>query len=210
MEEQQKQDFSSQGTKFIRLYSFILQITPFEDVELHKLYVYLTYLLKKLPKEKGSTVHLADEIALEYYTIKKTFEGSVSLTPDDGNIPVVPVRFAGTLAKEEQKEYLSTIIEKLNKRFGTNFTKADQLSVEQIKEDFAADEDLVRKAKTNTIEDFRFAFEKVFMNKVIDRLNQNQSFFTRVLDDEPFRNVLMEYMLVETYEKLRASQHMIT
>ncbi|HHU32551.1 MAG TPA: hypothetical protein GXZ50_07815, partial [Clostridia bacterium] len=99
---------------------------------------------------------------------------------------------------------------KLNKRFGTNFTKADQLSVEQIKEDFAADEDLVRKAKTNTIEDFRFAFEKVFMNKVIDRLNQNQSFFTRVLDDEPFRNVLMEYMLVETYEKLRASQHMIT
>ena len=210
MEEQQKQDFSSQGTKFIRLYSFILQITPFEDVELHKLYVYLTYLLKKLPKEKGSTVHLADEIALEYYTIKKTFEGSASLTPDDENVPVTPVRFAGTLAKEEQKEYLSTIIEKLNKRFGTNFTKADQLSVEQIKEDFAADEDLVRKAKTNTIEDFRFAFEKVFMNKVIDRLNQNQSFFTRVLDDEPFRNVLMEYMLVETYEKLRASQHMIT
>jgi type I restriction enzyme, R subunit len=52
LEEQRKQDFSSQATKYIRLYSFILQITPFEDVELHKLYVYLTYLLKKLPKKK--------------------------------------------------------------------------------------------------------------------------------------------------------------
>ena len=204
LEEQRKQDFSSQATKYIRLYSFILQITPFEDVELHKLYVYLTYLLKKLPKEKGSTVHLADEIALEYYTTKKTFEGSISLTPDDENVPVTPVKFAGTGVKEEQEEYLSSIIERLNKRFGTDFTKADQLSVEQIKEDFAADEDLVQKAKTNTIDDFRLAFEKVFINKVIDRMDQNQAFFTRVLDDEQFKNALMEYMLIETYEKLNS------
>jgi len=205
LDEQQKQDFSSQATKFIRLYSFILQITPFEDIELHKLYVYLTYLLRKLPKEKGSTIHLADEIALEYYTIKKTFEGSISLTPDDENIPVTPVRFAGTAVREEEKEYLSTIIERLNKRFGTNFTKADQLSIEQIKEDFAADDDLVLKAKTNTVEDFRLAFEKVFIDKVVDRMDQNRAFFTRVLDDEQFRNALMEYMLIETYEKLRGN-----
>lgn len=203
LEEQRKQDFSSQATKYIRLYSFILQITPFEDVELHKLYVYLTYLLKKLPKGKGSTVHLADEIALEYYTTRKTFEGSISLTADD-EVPVTPVKFAGTGVKEEQEEYLSSIIERLNKRFGTDFTKADQLSVEQIKEDFAADEDLVQKAKTNTIDDFRLAFEKVFINKVIDRMDQNQAFFTRVLDDEQFKNALMEYMLVETYEKLNS------
>lgn len=202
LDEQHKEDFSSQATKFIRLYSFILQITPFEDVELHKLYVYLTYLLKKLPKEKGSTIHLADEIALEYYAAKKTFEGSISLTSDDENVPVTPVKFAGTGVKEEQEDYLSSIIQRLNNRFGTDFTKADQLSVEQIKEDFAADEDLVQKAKTNTIDDFRFAFEKVFINKVIDRMEQNQSFFTRVLDDEQFKNALMEYMLVETYEKL--------
>ncbi|HAZ38138.1 MAG TPA: hypothetical protein DCY71_09900, partial [Clostridiaceae bacterium] len=64
------------------------------------------------------------------------------------------------------------------------------------------DEDLVQKAKTNTIDDFRFAFEKVFINKVIDRMDQNQTFFTRVLDDEQFKNALMEYMLTETYEKL--------
>ena len=204
LEEQRKQDFNSQAVKFVRLYSFILQITPFEDVELHKLYVYLTYLLKKLPKEKGSTVHLADEIALEYYTVKKTFEGSISLTPDDENVPVAPVRFAGAGAREEEKEYLSSIIERLNKRFGTNFTKAQQLSVEQIKEDFAADKDMVQKAKTNTIEDFRFAYEKVFIDKVIDRMDEDRSFYTRVLDDEQFRKALMDYMLVEVYEKLNS------
>jgi type I restriction enzyme R subunit len=30
---------------------------------------------------------LAVEIALVYYTTKKTFEGRVSLTPEDENIP---------------------------------------------------------------------------------------------------------------------------
>ena len=203
LDDQQKQDFSSQAGKYIRLYSFILQITPFQDVELHKLYVYLTYLLKKLPRNKGAMVDLSDEIALEYYTIKKTFEGSASLTPEYENVPVTPTRFAGEAVREEQKEYLSTIIERLNKRFGTNFTKADQLSIEQIKEDFANDKDLVQKAKTNTIEDFRYAFEKEFIDKVIDRMDQNQAFFTRILDDEQFKDALMEYMLVETYQKLK-------
>lgn len=204
-DEQHKQDFNSQAVKYVRLYSFILQITPFEDVELHKLYVYLTYLLKKLPKGKGFTVHLADEIALEYYTIKKTFEGSVSLTPEDENVPVSPVKFSGAGVKEDQSEYLSSIIDRLNKRFGTDFTRVDQLSVEQIKEDFANDEGLVQKAKTNTLDDFRLAFEKVFINKVIDRMDQNQAFFTKILDDEQFKNALMDLMLVDTYEKLNKS-----
>jgi type I restriction enzyme R subunit len=44
----------------------------------------------------------------------------------------------------------------------------------------------------------------VFIDKVIDRMDQNQAFFTRVLDDEHFKKALMEYMLVETYEKLNS------
>ena len=42
------------------------------------------------------------------------------------------------------------------------------------------------------------------MNKVIDRMDQNQTFFARILDDEQFKNALMDLMLVETYEKLNS------
>lgn len=58
-------------------------------------------------------------------------------------------------------------------------------------------------AKTNTIDDFKYPYEKAFMDKVIDRMDQNLAFFGRILDDEQFRIALMEYMLIETYEKLR-------
>lgn len=201
--EETKEDFNSQAVKFTRLYSFLLQITPFEDVELFKLYLYLTYLLKKLPKGKTSRIDLTDKVALEYYTNKKTFEGSLSLSPKDDTVPLTPVKFAGTGVREEQAEYLSTIIEQLNKRFGTDFTAADQLSVEQIKEDFARDAEMITKAKNNSMEDFRYAFQKAFMGKVVDRMSQNEKFFMKILDDEQFANALMELMLSEVYDKLQ-------
>ncbi|MDK2788954.1 MAG: type restriction enzyme subunit [Epulopiscium sp.] len=204
--EDKQDSFKKRATKFIRLYSFLLQITPFEDVELFKVYLYLTYLLKKLPKGGTSPIDLTDKVALEYYTNKKTFEGSLSLSPQDGTVPLSPVKFVGTGEKKEQKEHLSTIIEELNKRFGTDFTPADQLSIEQIKEEFAQDVEMVTKAKNNTLEDFQYAFQKAFMSKVVDRMNQNTKFFMKVLDDEQFAKALMELILIEVYEKLKKAE----
>jgi type I restriction enzyme R subunit len=208
--EPMKLEFNSNSAKFIRLYAFILQITPLQDTNLHRLYIYLTYLLRKLPKGKSTAVNLADDVALEFYSNKKVFEGSVSLTPDTDNVPLTPTQFAGGGGKEAEKEKLSTIIERLNDRFNTDFTPADQLSIEQIKEDFAMDADLVQKAKANSIDEFKFAFDKAFINKVIDRMEQNEKFFTKILDDEQFKTALMEQMLMETYQKLNSTVSMIS
>ena len=39
--------------------------------------------------------------------------------------------------------------------------------------------------------------------KVVERISNNEKFFTRVLDDEEFRTALMDEMLNETYHRLR-------
>ena len=194
--------FYDQAVKFESLYSFIIQITPFEDVSLQKLYIFLSFLLRKLPRGTQSAVKVSDEVAMEYYKVNKTFDGDLSLTKDDETAPLPPVNYPGSKKKDEEKEALSVIIERLNARFGTDFTKADQLTIEQIKEEFSKDADMVKKAKNNSIEDFKYAFEKAFISKVIDRMDQNQAFFAKVLDDEEFKDALMDYMLKETYQKL--------
>ncbi|MEG6616589.1 hypothetical protein V6C27_09200 [Peptococcaceae bacterium 1198_IL3148] len=199
----EQDEFKSAGAKYVRLYSFILQIGPFADVDLHKLYIYLTFLLKKLPRSISETVNLADDVALEYYRNQKTFDGSISLVKEDATELKKPGDGGGT-AKDLEKAPLSSIIEKLNDRFGTDFSPADQLSVEQLKEDFFQDEELARKAKTNTLDNFKYSYYKKFMDKTVDRMSQNQKFFVRILDDEKFRETLMDLMLVETYEHLRA------
>ena len=202
LKQDSQEDSKGKAKKFQRLYTFIIQITPFVDVNLHKLYIYLSFLLKKLPKEPRDILDLSDEVALDYYVNKLIFEGSLSLDPGVEYKPLAPASGVGT-PKEEKKEKLSTIIERLNERFGTDFTDAEKLSIEQIKADFANDRDLVLKAKTNDIDDFRYAYNKAFMEKVVDRIGHNEKFFARILDDEEFRTALMDEMLGETYHKLR-------
>jgi len=41
------------------------------------------------------------------------------------------------------------------------------------------------------------------MDKAVERMSSNQEFFTRIFDDEEFRNDVMEGMLEETYYRLR-------
>jgi type I restriction enzyme, R subunit len=198
LEYEPQEEFKSNIKKFLRLYSFVTQITPFSDVDLHKLYIYLSFLLKKLPKEPAEKLDLFDEVALEYYANIKVFEGEIPLESE-----MLPSGKGGTAKREDEKEELSSIIQRLNERFGTDFTDAQKLSLEQIQEDFANDQDMVQKAKTNTLDDFKLAYVRAFMDKAVDRMSTNEKFFTKILDDEEFRTILMDDMLVGTYNRLR-------
>lgn len=120
--DEQRNDFKGAATKFVRTYSFVSQIGPFADVELHKLFVYLNYLLKKLPKVGSDEVYLADDVALEYYRNDKVFEGSISLHIE-GESKLKSTSFGKRASPAEEKERLSSIIDRLNERFGTEFTE---------------------------------------------------------------------------------------
>ncbi|NRD76594.1 type I restriction endonuclease subunit R [Bacillus sp. BRMEA1] len=199
--KEQQDDFKGASTKFIRTYSFILQIGPFADVEMHKLYVYLNYLLKKLPKMGSDAVYLADDIALQYYRNEKVFAGSISLAIQ-GESELKPTTHGKGTGKEEEKEKLSSIIDRLNDKFGTEFTSTDILSYDQIKEDIINNDDLAQKAKNNSKGNFKYSYETAFLDIVIQRMSQNEKFFMKILEDSNFKNTIMEFMLDEVYEGL--------
>ena len=202
LNREEQDEFKGAAGKYIRTYSFILQIGPFADVFLHKLYIFLNYLLRKLPKNGSEGVSLADDVALEYYRNDKVFEGRISLSSgEEGELK--PTGFGkGVVGKEEEKEKLSAIIERLNERFGTEFSDTDKLSYDQIKEDIINNEDLAQKAQTNTKDNFKFSYRKAFLDVVISRMAQNEKFFMKILEDSDFKETVMEFMFDEVYEKL--------
>ncbi|MFD2638107.1 type I restriction endonuclease subunit R [Piscibacillus salipiscarius] len=204
LNSEQQDDFKSACSKFIRTYSFVLQIGPFADIELHKLYVYLNYLFKKLPKHLSDGVDLADDVALAYYKNEKVFEGSISLQSGEDH-KLKPTSFGASATPEEEKERLSSIIERLNDRFGTEFTETDKLSFDQIKEDIINNEDLAQKAKVNTKDNFKFSYEEAFLDIVIDRMTTNEEFFMKMLENSDFKNTVMNYMFEEVYEEMVTS-----
>jgi len=187
---------------FTRLYSFLSQIMPFADVELEKLYAYSRFLLKKLPRtNQQDRFKLGDEVALEYYRLQKVAESYIALE-DQAEYGLEGISESGIRMSKDEEEALSEIINVLNKRFSTEFAEADKLFFDQIEAELVNDENLSQQAKSNTIENFKYGFDDVFMDKLIGRMEQNQDIFAKMMDDKDFGNIVKEYMLKKVYDRL--------
>lgn len=200
--EEYKEDFVNTLGVFVRLYAFLAQIMPFQDIELEKFYAYSRLLLKKLPgPDRGERYHLGDEVALEYYRLQKMADGKIALQKDS-DAAIQPISEAGTKKDKEEYALLSEIIKLLNDRFGTDFTEADKLFFDQIEEEMVMDEKLGIQAKNNTIDNFKYGFNDIFIDKLVERMEQNQDIFNKIMDDKAFAAVVKDYLLKKVYSRL--------
>lgn len=188
---------------FTRLYSFLTQIMPFSDVELEKHFTYGKFLLKKLPRTHSSErFKLGDEVALEYYRLQKVAEQNIAME-SQGEYELDGSTQAGIrMGNKEEEAALSEIINTLNKRFGTEFEQADKLFFDQIEAELIADDKLSQQAKSNTMENFKYGFDDVFMEKLISRMDQNQDIFSKMMDDTEFGGLVKNYLLKRVYNQL--------
>ena len=142
-------------------------------------------------------------MALEYYRLEKIKEGNLELQKgEEGTLRGVSE--AGIKKDKEEKELLSEIIQVLNERFGTEFEEADRLFFEQIEEDLIGDATLQKQAKVNKIDTFKYAFNDMFIDKLIERMDQNQDIFEKILEDKAFGDLVKKIMLRSVYERLNS------
>lgn len=196
-----QENFKHALQSFTRTYSFLTQIMPFSDVDLEKFFTYGRFLLKKLPKtHQGDRFNLGDEISLEYYRLQKIGNHTLALE-DQEEYGLEGGGEAGIRITKEDLAALSEIIEVLNKRFYTDFNTADKLFFDQIEEELIADDKLSEQAKNNSMDNFKFGFEDIFMDKLIGRMEQNQDIFGKMMDDKDFGELVKTYMLKKVYNR---------
>ncbi len=201
--EEEKQDEFKKGLRtWTNLYAFLAQIMPFIDADLEKFYAYAKLLQTRLPKrELSESLHLDDEVALEYYRLQKIKEGSIDLIKDETG-ELSGTSEAGLKRGKDEEALLSEIINVLNDRFGTEFEEADKLFFEQIEAELMEDETLQTQAKVNKIDTFKYAFEDSFISKLIDRMDQNQEIFEKILEDKQFGDLVKEMIMKKIYKKM--------
>jgi type I restriction enzyme R subunit len=199
-------DFKNTLHTFCRTYSFLTQIMPFSDVDLEKLFTYSRFLLKKLPRTgENDKFKLGDEVSLEYYRLQKIAEHNIVM--ESLGIQELEVGGqAGIRLTKEEEANLSEIIEVLNKKFHTEFNTADKLFFDQIEEELIIHDGLKEQAQNNPMENFKFGFEELFLDKLIARMEQNQDIFTKMMDDKDFGDVVKGYMLKKVYLRLNESK----
>jgi len=201
--EEEKQDEFKKGIRtWTNLYAFLSQIMPFIDSEFEKFYAYAKLLQTRLPKrELSESLHLDDEVALEYYRLQKIKEGSIELQKgEEGQLSGTTE--AGLKRAKDEEALLSEIINVLNDRFGTEFEEADKLFFDQIEAELMDDETLQTQARVNKIDTFKFAFDDKFIDKLIGRMDQNQEIFEKILEDKVFGDLVKELMMKKIYKKL--------
>ncbi|MCB4779035.1 MAG: DEAD/DEAH box helicase family protein, partial [Sulfurovum sp.] len=203
LDDEDKQDeFKKSLRTWTNLYAYVSQIMPFWDEDFEKFYAYAKLLLTKLPKKDlGETLQLGDELALEYYRLEKIKEGNLELKKGEEGV-LRGMTEAGIKRDKEEKDALSEIIKILNERFGTEFEEADKLFFDQIEEELVSDEKLQKQATVNKLDTFKYAFDDMFMNKLIERMDQNQDIFEKILEDRSFGDLVKQMMMKSVYARL--------
>jgi len=201
-----QREFITNVRHFIRFYEFLIQVTCFEDVELHKKYVYLTHLEARLNiGDKGGGYNLDGKLQATNFVQKK--EKETKNTKITG-APVVklPVPGDGSIT-EAAKEKLSQIIEEINSKMGTKFdTDVAVKSMLQIKDLMMKSDSLKTSAKNNTEADFKDSFYSNVDDALIDGLEQNQDFYTLLLNNDEVKRNVLDIFVPEIYNMLKKEQ----
>ena len=189
LEEERKREFKALLRKFLRSYSFITQMVQLGDEELHRQFVYSGFLVKKLFLETAETPDLRDKVELEYLRIEDKGTQAIKLESEklhNGGAN------AG-VAKEEEEELLSVLVERLNSEFGAQWEDADKV-IKACADKICEDEDFVQKARTNSMGDLRAIFGDVMMQALAailsdstdmyEKLNENPDAYMRVMNDD--------------------------
>lgn len=190
---------------FVRGYAFLSQVVPFADAELEKLYLFGKALIRRLPRDRVEALDLGDDVVLTHLRTELRETASLSLRVGEPELAGYSGEGRGK-EHERLKAKLSEIIQVLNERFGTDFKADDELYFDQIREALVLDEELQTEARANTLENFRFGFERSFESKVIERRDANEEIFNRLMDDREFLAAVKELLVTEVYRRIRGSQ----
>ena len=188
---------------FIRFYEFLLQVSCFEDVDLHKKYNFMTYLLSYINiKHPGGGFNLDGKIKATNFVQKKAEEHSQSMLVAK---PVVKLPTAESFGLTEAKEErLSQIIAEINSRTGKAYDNDVAVkAMLQIRDILMKSERLRTSAKNNTVQDFEFSYFDDIDDALIEGLEQNQDFFSLLLSNDEIKRQVLGIFTDEIYRSLR-------
>ena len=204
--EEEQEEFRGQLKAYRSLYAFLSQIIPYQDSDLERLYAFVRNLLSKLPPPgDGQAFVLDDEVALRFFRIQQVNEGSIDLSEGKAD-PLKGPTDVGTAQVKDEEVALSSLIDRLNERFGTNFTEEDQLFFDQIRASAENNENIAEAARANNLSDFASYLDRMLDELFIARMEGNEEIFSKVMTDTAFRSAAHEHLASEIFQRVREKQ----
>lgn len=186
-DEHQQFEFKSKIQSFIRLYAYISQIIDFEEVQWEKLYLFLTYLNKKLPKKSSDAIDVTDSIDLGSLRIKMMGESKLVLEDRVGEVVPIYGGSGDIKGNEVSMDLLSHIIERINEVFGIELTQEDKVDLKQVTERLEQNGELSLVMKGDNSESDKMDFyKKLLKGEFTEYYGDRLDFYKKVMNPKIF------------------------
>ncbi len=187
---------------FCRWYSYITQIVRMFDRDLHKEYVYLSYLRHLLKVEKIVVEGIDDKVEMRFYKLKKEFEGRLTLEEGGG---VLKQSKGGTdVTLDKKKDPLQTLIDRFNEAWAGDFTDGDRVVITDLWQRISEMPEVGETIRRDGSQ----VFEKSLLPKVFDETArqayvENTEAFTTLFEDAEKYRAMMKTIGKLLVEKFR-------
>lgn len=201
--DDEKTEFYTKAKVYLRKYSFLAQILPFNDIELEKLSILLKMLIAKIvpPRTEDLAKGILNNVDLNSIRIILESKKDISLS---SNGEITPSSADGSSKKEVELERLSNIVREFNTKFGSvDFGTNEKIAKElmDLKDDIAKEQTF--RDSLGDEQNARRLFADIFKIQYLQFFKRNKDFFTQLDNKEEFKervsNVIYE-MIDEGYQ----------
>ncbi|EGY3994916.1 type I restriction endonuclease subunit R [Campylobacter upsaliensis] len=201
--DDEKTKFYTKAKVYLREYSFLAQILPFNDIELEKLSILLKMLIAKIvpPRTEDLAKGILNNVDLNSIRIILESKKDISLS---SNGKLSPAGADDSSKKEVELERLSNIVREFNTKFGSvDFGTNEKIAKElmDLKDDIAKEQTF--RDSLDDEQNARRLFADIFKIQYLQFFKRNKDFFTQLDNKEEFKervsNVIYE-MIDEGYQ----------
>ncbi len=186
---------------FCKWYAYITQVVRMFDRDLHKEYVYLSYLRHLLKEEKIPVEAVDDKVEMRYYKLKQEFEGSISLEAGGGVLD--PGGASKPMAPDKKRDPLQVLVDKFNEQWAGNFTEGDRVVIDTLWKRIAENPQVADTIRRDGRQVFESSvLPKVFGEEARRAYVENTESFTSLFEDgEKYRAMMnaIGQLLVEKF-----------
>ena len=194
---------------FLRMYTFLIQATAYQNEVLHERYNYLQSLVKMIDvRLGGNDFTIADKIVVDYMKHKQT--GSFRAVSELEYQPELTLPKPSLIdVTGDQEKHLSEILEEMNEQLNLNINQQVGLSgAVSIRELMKKNPRLKQSARVNSREDFVFAFEEEIDNALIEGYSQSQDLYGALLNNDSFKKRVANIFIDDVFKSLKGSEEL--
>ncbi|MDD7409152.1 MAG: DEAD/DEAH box helicase family protein [Anaerovoracaceae bacterium] len=206
LDQQKRYEFRRSVRSLVRWYNYISHIVRMYDEDLHKEYIFCSYLVNLLPGTPQQPWDLGDKVKLQYYKLEETFSGSIKLNDDEsGQYEAAKVK--RPVPMKDKQSPIDEVIEKFNENYAGDITEGDRIMADVLLNKFKG----IKKLEVSATSDGKQIYEnstfpKVFAEVAQQAFLESQDTFTALFSDPNKYNALMAVLAEVTYRDILQSR----